>query len=170
MTAPVFLMAGVIAVSMPGQRWPALRRLPVYLLTDRPISLILYAYALANVHNVSWGTKGLIHDPRGHSAEERRMRRLRDIIGGSIVAVTAMLVAVGSEYPGVWVKSESSVVEAFTLLFLVVTSVAAATWAYSVGRSLHALSRPVVAPLPDNRARKPSPAGSLALAPTTRDG
>jgi chitin synthase len=70
MTAPVLLMAAVIAVAMPGQRWPALRRLPVYLLTDRPISLILYAYALVNVHNVSWGTKGLTHDPRGHDAEE----------------------------------------------------------------------------------------------------
>ena len=107
MTAPVILMAAVIVASMPGQRWPALRRLPVYLLTDRPISFILYAYALANVHNVSWGTKGLTHDPRGHSAEQRRMRRLRDIIAGSIVAVTALLVAVGSEYPGAWVKSES---------------------------------------------------------------
>jgi chitin synthase len=165
MTAPVFLMAAVIAVSMPGQRWPALRHLPVYLLTDRPISLILYAYALANVHNVSWGTKGLTHDPRGHSAEERRMRRLRDIIGGSIVAVTAMLVAVGAEYPGVWVSSESSVIEVFTLIFLVVLSVAAATWVYAGGRSLLALGGALIA----DRARKPSAAGAVILAQATRE-
>jgi chitin synthase len=169
MTAPVFLMAAVIAVSMPGQRWPALRRLPVYLLTDRPISLILYAYALANVHNVSWGTKGLTHDPRGHSAEERRLRRLRDIIGGSIVAVTAMLVAVGSEYPGVWVRSESSVVEVFTLIFLVVLSVAAATWAYAGGRALLALGRALIALFAGDRAcQRPAP-GAAALAQATRE-
>jgi len=139
MTAPVILMAAVIAVSMPGERWPALRRLPVYLLTDRPISLILYAYALANVHNVSWGTKGLTHDPRGYNAEERRLRRLRDVIAGSIVAVTAILVAAGSEYRGVWVPSQSSVIEVFTLIFLVVLSVAAAAWAASALRSLPGL-------------------------------
>ena len=165
MTAPVFLMAAVIAVSMPGQRWPALRRLPVYLLTDRPISLILYAYALANVHNVSWGTKGLTRDPRGHVAEERRLRRLRDIIGGSIVAVTAMLIVVGSEYPGVWVRSESSVIEVFTLIFLVVLTVAAATWAYAAGRSLLALGGALIA----DRARKPSAAGEVILAQATQE-
>ena len=169
MTAPVFLMAAVIAASMPGQRWPALRRLPVYLLTDRPISLILYAYALANVHNVSWGTKGLTHDPRGHVAEERRMRRLRDVIAGSIVAVTAVLVAVGSEYPGAWVKSESSVIEVFTLIFLVVLSVAATTWACAGGRSLLAFGRAFVALFGGDRARQPSAAGEVMLAKATQE-
>jgi chitin synthase len=166
MTAPVFLMAAVIAVSMPGQRWPALRRLPVYLLTDRPISLILYAYALANVHNVSWGTKGLTQDPRGHVAEERRLRRLRDTIAGSIVAVTAVLVGVGSEYPGAWVKSESSVIEVFTLIFLVVLSVAAATWACAGGRALLALGASV-AHFASGRPRQPSAPRAVALAQAT---
>jgi chitin synthase len=138
MTAPVLLTAAVIAAAMPGQRWAALRSLPVYLLTDRPISLVLYVYALANMHNVSWGTKGLTQDPRGHGAEQRRLRRLRDIVAGSIIAVTAMLVAVGFEYPGAWVRSESSVIEVFTLIFLVVSSVAAAAWAGSALRSLAA--------------------------------
>ena len=165
MTAPVFLMAAIITVSMPGQRWPALRHLPVYLLTDRPISLILYAYALVNVHNVSWGTKGLTQDPRGHTAEERRLRRLRDVIAGSIVAVTAVLVAIGSEYPGVWVRSESSVIEVFTLIVLVVLSVAAVTWAYAAGRSLFALGGELIA----NCARKPSAAGAVILAQATRE-
>ena len=166
MTAPVFLMAAVIAVSMPGQRWPALRRLPVYLLTDRPISLILYAYALANVHNVSWGTKGLTHDPRGHTVEERRLRRLRDVIAGSIVAVTAMLVAVGSEYRGFWVRSESSVVEVFTLIFLVVLSVAAASWGYAGGRALLALALPLFA---GDRVRQSSAAGEVLLIKATQE-
>jgi chitin synthase len=165
MTAPVILMAAIVAVSMPGQRWPALRHLPVYLLTDRPISFVLYAYALANVHNVSWGTKGLTHDPRGQNVEERRLRRLRDIIAGSIAAVTAMLVAVGSEYPGVWVRSESSVIEVFSLIFLVVLSVAAATRAYAGGRSLLALGRALIA----DRARKPSAAAAVILAQATRE-
>jgi hypothetical protein len=165
MTAPVLLMAAIIAVSMPGQRWPALRHLPVYLLTDRPISFVLYAYALANVHNVSWGTKGLTRDPCGHTVEERRMRRLRDIIAGSIVALTAMLVAVGSEYPGAWVRSESSVIEVFTLIFLVVLSVAAATWAYAAGRSLLALGGELIA----DRARTPSAAGAVILAQATQE-
>src|SRR5271154_1160340 len=160
MTAPVILMAAIIAVSMPGQRWSALRHLPVCLLTDRPISFVLYSYALANVHNVSWGTKGLTRDPCGHTVEERRMRRLRDTIAGSIVAVTAMLVAVGSEYPGAWVRSESSVIEVFTLIFLVVLSVAAATWAYAAGRSLLAFGGELIA----DRARKPSAAGAVILA------
>jgi len=168
MTAPVFLMAAVIAVSMPGHRWPALRRLPVYLLTDRPISLVLYAYALANVHNVSWGTKGLTVDSRGHGAEERRLRRLRDMIAGSIVAVTTLLVAVGSEYPGVWVRSESSVIEAFTLIFLVVLSVAAATWAYAGGRALLALGG-VRRAFGGDRARRPSEARTVRLAQAIRE-
>ena len=168
MTAPVILMAAIIAVSMPGQRLPALRHLPVYLLTDRVISLILYAYSLANVHNVSWGTKGLTHDPCGHSAEERRLRRLRDIIAGLIVAITALLVAVGSEYPGVWMKSESAVIEAFTLLFLVVLSVAAAAWAYVGGRSLLALGRAPIALLAGDRTRQPSAPGAVTLAHATR--
>jgi chitin synthase len=169
MTAPVLLMAAVIAVAMPGQRWPALRRLPVYLLTDRPISLILYAYALANVHNVSWGTKGLTHDPRGHDAEERRLRRLRDFIAGSIVAVTAMLVAVGSKYPGAWVRSESSVIEVFTLIFLVVLSVAAATWAYAAGRSLLAFGRAFITVFGGDRVRRSSAAGEVMLTKATQE-
>ena len=35
LVAPVVLMAGVIAASMPGQRRAALRHLSLYLLTDR---------------------------------------------------------------------------------------------------------------------------------------
>ena len=140
--APLILVAAVIAASMPGQRWAALRNLPLYLLTDRLISFVLYAYALANVHNVSWGTKGLTHDPRDHSVEKQRMRRLRDIIAGPVVAIQAGLVVVGFDYPGVWVKSISSVVEVFTLLFLVVTSIAAAAWVVSRARSLPAFGRP----------------------------
>ena len=169
MTAPVMLMAAVIAVSMRGQRWAALRHLPVYLLTDRPISFILYAYALANMHNVSWGTKGLTHDPRGHSAEERRMRRLRDVIAGSIVVVTTLLVAVGSEYPGVWVKSESWVIEVFTLIFLVVLSVAATTWAHAGGRSLLVAGRALVAFSVRDRARQRSAAGAVTLANAAKE-
>jgi chitin synthase len=169
MTAPVMLMAAVIAVSMPGQRWPALRHLPVYLLTDRPISFILYVYALANVHNVSWGTKGLTHDPHSHSAEERRMRRLRDVIAGSIVAATALLVAVGSEYRGVWVRSESSVIEAFTLIFLVVLGVAATTWARAGGRSLLALGHALIAFFVNDRARERSAARAVTFAHASRE-
>jgi hypothetical protein len=93
------------------------------------------------------------------------MRRLRDIIAGSIVAVTAMLVAVGSEYPGAWVRSESSVIEVFTLIFIVVLSVAAATWAYAAGRSLLAHGVELIA----DRARKPSAAGAVILTQATRE-
>ena len=97
------------------------------------------------------------------------MRRLRDVIAGSIVAVTALLVAVGSEYPGVWVKSESSVIEVFTLIFLVVLSVAATTWAYAGGRSLLALGRALVAFFVGDRARQPSAAGAVTLANATQE-
>jgi hypothetical protein len=128
----------------------------------------LDAYALANVHNVSWGTKGLTHDPRGHSAEERRLRRLRDIIAGSIVAVTAVLVGVGSEYPGAWVRSESSVIEVFTLIFLVVLSAAAATWTHAGGRSLLALGR-ALGLFAGDRARQPSAPRAVTLAQSTRE-
>jgi chitin synthase len=169
MTAPVMLMAAVIVASMPGQRWAALRHLPVYLLTDRPISFVLYAYALANMHNVSWGTKGLTHDPHGHSGEQRRMRRLRDVIAGSIVVVTALLVAVGSEYPGAWVKSESWVIEIFTLIFLVVLSVAATTWAHAAGRSLLAVGRALIdLPVRDSGSQ-PSATGAGTLAHAARE-
>ena len=139
--APLALVALVIAAAMPGQRWATLRHLPLYLLTDRLISFVLYAYAVANVHNVSWGTKGLTHDSGDHSAEKRRMRRLRDTIAGSILAIQAGLLAIGFEYPGVWVKSVSSVVEAFTLLFLVITGIAAAACVVAAWRSLPTLRR-----------------------------
>ena len=118
------------------------------------------------MHNVSWGTKGLTQDPRGHVAEERRLRRLRDTTAGSIVAVTAVLVGVGSEYPGAWVKSESSVIEVFTLIFLVVLSVAAATWACAGGRALLALGASV-AHFASGRPRQPSAPRAVELAQAT---
>ena len=97
LTAPVILMALVIAASMPGQRWPPCSHLPLYLLTDRLISFALYGYALANVHNVTWGTKGLTDDAGDQVGEKRRMRRLRNIVAGSIVAADAGLIAIGLE-------------------------------------------------------------------------
>jgi chitin synthase len=136
MTAPIILMTAIIAASMPGQRWPALRHLPVYLLTDRLIGLILYVYALANVHNVTWGTKGLTGDAGDQETEKRRLRRLRNVVAGSVIAIEAVLVAVGVWRSGVLIKEESLVIEVFTLLFLVVTALAAAAWAASALRSL----------------------------------
>jgi cellulose synthase/poly-beta-1,6-N-acetylglucosamine synthase-like glycosyltransferase len=138
MTAPIILMAVVVAAAMPGQRWSALRHLPVYLLTDRLMYFVLYAYALANVHNVTWGTKGLT-DSRDENAEKQRMRRLRDIIAGAIVAINVGLIAVGLGRPGVWIKGESSVIEVFTLLFLAFAAIAATAWTVLALRSLPAL-------------------------------
>ena len=126
---------------MPGQRWPALRHLPVYLLTDRLISFVLYGYALANVHNVTWGTKGLTDDAGDQEVEKQRMRRLRNVVAGAIVAIDVTLIALGPWRHGVWITGESSVVEVFTLLFLVVTALAAAVWIVSAWRSLPALLR-----------------------------
>jgi hypothetical protein len=166
--APVILMALVIAASMPGQRWAALRHLPLYLLTDRLISFALYGYALANVHNVTWGTKGLTDDAGDQAGEKRRMRRLRNIVAGSIVAVDAGLIAIGLNRPGVFIKSESSVIEAFTLLFLVVAGVAAATWAASALRSLPTLGRALFALFPRNRGREAPAARPVAIIGATR--
>ena len=139
MTAPVILMAVIVAAAMPGQRWPALRHFPVYLLTDRLISFALYGYALANVHNVTWGTKGLTSDAKDQATEKERMRRLRAIIAGAIVTIDVALVALGLWRHGVWITSESSIVELFTLLFLCVTALSAVAWTVSAGRSLAAL-------------------------------
>lgn len=160
--APVVLMATVITASMPGQRWAALRHLPLYLLTDRLISFALYAYALANVHNVTWGTKGLTDDGGDQAGEKRRMRRLRNIVAGSIVAANAGLIAVGLNRSGVLIKSESSVIEAFTLLFLVVAGVAAATWTASALRPLLTRRLANLALFPRNRARLASAARPTA--------
>jgi chitin synthase len=150
MTAPVILMAAVVAAAMPGQqRWSALRHLPVYFLTDRLMYFVLYGYALANMHNVTWGTKGLTDDPRSHSVEQRRMRRLRNVIAGVIVAINVALIAIGLWRPGVWIKGESSVIEAFSLLFLVFAVVAAGAWTVFALRSLPArLSSQSPKPLP----------------------
>ena len=166
--APVILMALVIAASMPGQRWAALRHLPLYLLTDRLISFALYGYALANVHNVTWGTKGLTDDAGDQVGEKRRMRRLRNIVAGSIVAADAGLIAIGLNRPGVFIKSESSIIEAFTLLFLVVAGVAAATWAASALRSLPTLARALFALFPRNRGREAAAARPVAIIGATR--
>ena len=135
--APAVIMAAVIAVSFPGQRWSALSRLPLYLLADRLISLALYGYALANVHNVTWGTKGLISNRGDAEAEQRRMRRLRDATAGSILGIDAALVFAGLNYSGRWITSASCVVELFTFLCLAVVSNAAVVWLVSACGSLH---------------------------------
>jgi chitin synthase len=137
MTAPVILMAVVVAAAMPGQRWPALRHLPVYLLTDRLMYFVLYGYALANAHNVTWGTKGLT-DSRDENVEKQRMRRLRNVIAGAIVTINVGLIVAGLGRPGVWIKGESSVIEVFTLLFLAFAVVAVTAWIVFALRSLPA--------------------------------
>jgi hypothetical protein len=138
MTAPVILMAVIVAAALPGQRWPALRHLPVYLLTDRLMYFVLYGYALANVHNVTWGTKGLT-DSRDENVEKQRMRRLRNVIAGAIVAINVGLIAVGLWRHGVWITGESSVIEAFTFLFLAFAVVATVAWTVVALSSLPAL-------------------------------
>jgi hypothetical protein len=143
--APVVLMAVVITASMPGQRWAALRHLPLFLLTDRLISFALYGYALANVNNVTWGTKGLTDEAGDQANEKRRMRRLRNIVAGSIVAIDLALIAALLDHPDVWIKSETSVIEIFTLPFLVVAGFAAAVWALSVRSTLRSFWKAAVA-------------------------
>ena len=167
--APAVLMATVITASIPGQRLAALRHFPLYLLTDRLISLVLYGYALANVQNVTWGTKGLTDDRNDRRAEKQRMRRLRNLIAGSIVAIDVGLIGVGLDHSGVLIKSVSSVVEVFTLIFLVVLSVAAATCVYAGGRSLFALGRSLIDLFASDRARQLSAAGAGTLAQATRE-
>lgn len=147
LVAPVVLMAGVVAASMPGQRRAALRHLSLFFLTDRLISFVLYGYALANVHNVTWGTKGLTDDSGAERTEKRRMLRLRTMIAGSIVAANLALVGLGLEYSGVWIKSVSSVVEIFVLLCLGVAGTAAVAWAVSAGSALPSLCRAAAIPL-----------------------
>jgi chitin synthase len=155
--APGVLMAGVIAASMSGQRWAALRYFPLFLLTDRLISFVLYGYAFANMHNVSWGTKGLTGDLGDQDTEKRRMRRLRDITAGSIIAVNAGLIGVGLQHPGLLIKSESCVVEFFILLCLAVTATAAGVCLASTSRAFF-LSRiaPLILFLRDGARRAPA--------------
>jgi chitin synthase len=168
LVAPVVLMAAVITASMPGQRWAALRHLPLFLLTDRLISFALYGYALANLHNVTWGTKGLTDDAGDQVGEKRRMRRLRNVVAGLIVAVDAGLVGVGLNRSGVWIKSESSVIEAFALLFLVMAGVAAATWAVSALRSLSRLRLYPLARILRNRGPRALAPALISLVAETR--
>ncbi len=136
LTAPIILTGVVMAASMPGQRWAALRHLPTYLLTDRVISCVLYGYALANVHDVTWGTKGLTRESGDVSAQKRQMLTLRNVIVGAVVAVNFSLIVVGLDRPGALIKDESSIIEAASLLFLAITVVAAAAWTASAWRSL----------------------------------
>jgi chitin synthase len=136
LTAPIMLTGAVMAASMPGHRWAALRHLPTYILTDRVISFVLYGYALANIHNVTWGTKGLTDDSGALGAEKRRMLALRNLIAGAVIAVNIGLMVVGFNRPGALIKDESSVIEATSLLFLAITAVAAGAWIASGWRSL----------------------------------
>jgi chitin synthase len=163
LVAPVVLMAGVIAASMPGQRWAALRHLSLYFLTDRLISFVLYGYALANVHNVTWGTKGLTNDSGAERAEKRRMLRLRTLIAGSIVAANLALLGLGLEFSGVWIKSVSSVAEIFVLLCLVVAGTAATAWAVSAGSALPSSCRAAAIPLLRGQTGQAFRARPLAL-------
>ena len=93
---------------------------------------------------MTWGTKGLTDNSVAlERAEKRRMLRLgpdRRLDRRGQFA----LVGLGLDYSGVWIKSVSSVVEVFTLIFLVVLSVAATTWVYAGGRSLFAVGRSLV--------------------------
>jgi hypothetical protein len=83
--------------------------------------------------------KGLTDDAGDQEIEKQRMRRLRNIVAGAIVAIDVTLIALGLWRHGVWIKGESSVVELFTLFFLSVTVLSAAAWTVSTGRSLAAL-------------------------------
>jgi hypothetical protein len=68
-----------------------------------------------------------------------------------------------------WVRSESSVIEVFTLIFLVALSVAPATWACAGGRALLALGRASVAHFASGRPRQPTAPRAVALAQATRE-
>ena len=61
-----------------------------------------------------------------------------------------------------------AVIEAFTLLFLVVAGVAAATWAASALRSLPTLGRALFALFPRNRGREAPAARPVAIIGATR--
>jgi hypothetical protein len=167
MTAPCVLMAMLIAASMSGQRWAALRHLPLYLLTDRLISFVLYGYALANMHNVTWGTKGLTVD-QDQQTEKQSMRRLRNIIAASIVAVDAGLIGVGTTHSGLWMTSSSCVVEFFVLLSLAVTGCAAAAGLASASRSFFLPRLAPFALFLQNGARSAPTAGPIVHTGATR--
>lgn len=126
---------------------------------------MLYAYALANVHNVSWGTKGLITGHADPQAERLRMRRLRNATAGAILGIDAALILAGLSYSGRWITSVSCVVELFTFLCLVVVVNAAAVSLLSGCRSLR-LPR-LSALLGAGAARS---AVSTAFAPAARAG
>lgn len=163
--APGVLMAVVIAAAMSGQRWAALRYFPLFLLTDRLISFVLYSYAFANMHNVSWGTKGLTGDIGGQHAEKQRMRRLRDITAGSIIVINAALIGIGLQHSGFLIKSESCVVELFIVLCLAVTAIAAGVCVASAARAFLASHIAPIRLFLGNRARL-----APAAAPITRVG
>jgi chitin synthase len=125
--APAVILAAVIAALFPGNRWTILKHLPLYLLLDRVITPVLHGYALANMHNVSWGTKGLVKSADATRAEKIRMRRFRDLVAGTVLLINCGLVVAGLYYHSAMVGSTNMAVELFTVIWLTIVAAAALT-------------------------------------------
>ena len=125
--APAVILAAVIAAQFPGNRWTILKHLPLYLLLDRVITPVLHGYALANMHNVSWGTKGLVKSADATRAEKIRMRRFRNFVAGAVLFINCGLVVVGLNYNSAMVGSANMSVELFTAIWLTIVAAAALT-------------------------------------------
>jgi cellulose synthase/poly-beta-1,6-N-acetylglucosamine synthase-like glycosyltransferase len=114
-----------------------------YLLLALPLSFALTLYAITNLHDASWGTKGLNKlqlggvDETSLERRERAFRRFRRRVVGSWIASNGLIVA-GSLVWGAWVLFTVS-----GLLLLWMLTVNTASVGLAISRSLTMLRRQV---------------------------
>lgn len=98
---PVLALLPMMLV-LPARSLPSLARTRLYPLPEMVLANLLYAHAYWNLHDVSWGTKGLRAPTANHSIYSR-LRTLRNVVFSAWfvtnLAVGALAIACGGTLP-----------------------------------------------------------------------
>jgi chitin synthase len=109
---------------LPGTALTIGLRGPAYVATDAVMVNLLWSYSLWNLHDVSWGTKGLTRSAT-EGVVHRRLKFWRNCIFSSWILLNLTVLAAQFGRVGLISKSLNPVVEFFCLTTLLATAVVA---------------------------------------------
>jgi chitin synthase len=119
--APMAVAAGLTCALFKGQRLAIARRAPEYFVIVNPLMQVyLWAYALAHLNDVTWGTKGLT----AHERPDKRMRAARTLSVTAWVAFNAGLLWIALTIPPFFLAGLNPVIEVLCALFALAVGMA----------------------------------------------
>lgn len=124
LAAPSLLTLVAIAFALPRHAAASVRRYAEYWTVNPLLQIVLCAYSLARLDDLSWGTKGRVGLDNG--AGERGLRTVRNLILGGWVAANAALGWAGAHAAGWLLADLNPVVEVTALIALALNGPAAA--------------------------------------------